>query len=49
MESAIELTQSDPTGQQLMDAGTNLRESFIQARAAWEQYSAHLGEHGILL
>jgi hypothetical protein len=49
MEAAVQLTRSNPTEQQLEDARTNLRESFIQARAAWEHYTSHLREHGILL
>ena len=48
MQAAIQLTRTRPTEQQLEDARTNLRESFNQAQAAWDEYSAHLMEHGIL-
>jgi hypothetical protein len=48
MEAAIQLTRSNPNEQQLDDTRADLRESFNQAQAAWDEYSAHLREHGIL-
>jgi hypothetical protein len=47
MEAAIQLVQSHPN-EQLNDARADLRESFNQAQAAWDEYTAHLAEHGIL-
>jgi hypothetical protein len=48
MDWAMQLIQTDPNEQQLEDARTDLRQSFEQAQAAWDEYSAHLRGHGIL-
>jgi hypothetical protein len=48
MESAFDLMRSSATEQQLDDARTDLLASVSEAQTAWDEYAAHLREHGII-
>jgi hypothetical protein len=48
MEAAFGLIRNNATEQQLDDARTNLLASVSEAQTAWDKYTAHLREHGII-